>query len=200
QSLLYSIVSERLNYRKLCSRWVPKILSEVHKSKRLASSLTFLERYNEEGDKFLSQIVTGDEIWVNYVASESEQQPIERRHSSPQKIEFKQIISARKIVCTVYWDRKRVLLVDFLPRGDTPNFTTYCETLKKLHRAIQNNRSDMLNKGVILLHDNARQHAAKLAQELIRSFGWEELDQPPYSPDLAPTDYHVFHHLKNHLG
>jgi hypothetical protein len=25
------------------------------------------------------------------------------------------------------------------------------------------------------------------------------LDHPPYSPDLAPSDFHLFHHLKKHL-
>lgn len=31
RSVVYEIVTERLNYRKLCSRWVPKMLTEVHK-------------------------------------------------------------------------------------------------------------------------------------------------------------------------
>jgi len=26
------------------------------------------------------------------------------------------------------------------------------------------------------------------------------LDHPPYSPDLAPTDFHLFLHLKKHLA
>ncbi|GFU47161.1 histone-lysine N-methyltransferase SETMAR [Trichonephila clavipes] len=54
--------------------------------------------------------------------------------------------------------------------------------------------------GVVLLHDNARQHTANRTQDLIASFGWEQLDHPPYSPDLAPSDYHLFMHLKKHLA
>lgn len=201
RSVLYGVVSERLNYRKLCSRWVPKMLSEVHKTKRLGSALTFLLRYSEEGDDFLSQIVTGDETWVAYDTPESKQQSMEWRHSSsPTKVKFKRTISVRKIMCTVYWDRNGVLLVEFLHRGDTINSTTYCETLKKLRRAIQNKRRGMLSRGIVLLHDNARPHTAKRTQDLIASFGWEQLDHPPYSPDLAPSDYHMFLHLKKHLG
>ncbi|GFY13367.1 histone-lysine N-methyltransferase SETMAR [Trichonephila clavipes] len=30
-------------------------------------------------------------------------------------------------------------------------------------------------------------------------FGWETLCHPPYSPDLAPSDYYLFHYLDNHL-
>ncbi|GFY27883.1 histone-lysine N-methyltransferase SETMAR [Trichonephila clavipes] len=122
RSVLYEIVSERLNYRKLCSRWVPKMLTDEHKTKRLGSALSFLERCSNEGDDFLSHIVTGDETWVAYVTPESKQQSMEWRHSSSlRKVKFKQTISAQKIMCTVFWDRKGVLLVDFLTRGDTIN-------------------------------------------------------------------------------
>jgi histone-lysine N-methyltransferase SETMAR len=37
-------------------------------------------------------------------------------------------------------------------------------------------------------------------QDLITTFGWEQFDHPPYSPDLAPSDIHVFLHLKTFLG
>ncbi|GBM68315.1 Histone-lysine N-methyltransferase SETMAR [Araneus ventricosus] len=49
------------------------------------------------------------------------------------------------------------------------------------------------------IHDNARSHIAAQARALLESFGWEVLD-PPYSPDLAPSDFHLFRHLKHHLG
>ena len=29
---------------------------------------------------------------------------------------------------------------------------------------------------------------------------WDILDHPPYSPDLAPGDFHLFLHLKKHLA
>jgi len=45
---------------------------------------------------------------------------------------------------------------------------------------------------VILLHDNAPSHTAKLIKETIEAFGWEILSHTVYSPDLAPPDYHLF--------
>ncbi|GFU89680.1 histone-lysine N-methyltransferase SETMAR [Trichonephila clavipes] len=199
--VLYEIVSERLNYRKLCSRWVPKMLTDEHKTKSLGSALSFLERCSNEGDDFLSHIVTGDETWVAYVTPESKQQSMEWRHSSsPRKVKFKQTISAQKIMCTVFWDRKGVLLVDFLTRGDMINAAAYCSTLQKLRRTIQNKRRGMLSACVVLLHDNTRPHTANRTQDLITSFGWEQLDHLPYSPDLAPSDYLLFMHLKKHLA
>jgi hypothetical protein len=61
----------------------------------------------------------------------------------------------------------------------------YCEPQKKLRRAIQNKRRGMLTYGV-LLHDNARQHAAARTQTLLEHSDWELFDHPPYSTDLAP--------------
>jgi len=57
-------------------------------------------------------------------------------------------LSARKIMATVFWDREGVLLVDFLERGSTVNSERYCETLKKLRRAIKNKRRGKLSSKV----------------------------------------------------
>jgi histone-lysine N-methyltransferase SETMAR len=37
-------------------------------------------------------------------------------------------------------------------------------------------------------------------QDLNVTFGWEQFDHPTYSPDLAPSDFHVFMHLKTFLS
>ena len=46
-------------------------------------------------------------------------------------------------------------------------------------------------------HDDAQPHSAAQTEDLITSFKWEH---PPYSPDLAPSDYHLFLHLKKFMG
>jgi len=45
---------------------------------------------------------------------------------------------------------------------------------------------------MILFHDNAPSHTAKLIKETIEAFGWEILSHAAYSPDLAPSDYYLF--------
>jgi hypothetical protein len=58
----------------------------------------------------------------------------------------------------------------------------------------------MLTSGVVLLHDNVRPHSAARTRALLEHSNWELSDHPPYSPDLAPSDYHLFIYLKNWLG
>jgi hypothetical protein len=69
-----------------------------------------------------------------------------------------------------------------------------------LHHAIQNKQRGMLSWDVVMLPDNACQHPATATQDLFATFGWEQFDHPSYNPDLAPSDLHVFLHLKTFLG
>lgn len=69
---LYEAVT--LGHKKLCARWVPKMLTEEHKKKKVGFALDFLTRYAEAGDEFLDHIVTGDEMWVYHHTPESKQQ------------------------------------------------------------------------------------------------------------------------------
>lgn len=113
RSLMHEIVTKQLKFRKLCSRWVPKILTEQHKTQRMGSALEFLTRYAESGEEFLRRIVTGDETWVSYDTPESKRQSMEWRHtSSPPKVKPKQIMTPRKMMCTVFWDWKGILLIE----------------------------------------------------------------------------------------
>lgn len=202
KTLLYEIVTARLGYRKFCARWVPKILTDHHKSQRMASALDFLSRYEDEGEPLLNRIVTGDETWIKYVNPETKEQSKMWAHSdSPTKPKkARQDFSARKLMATVFWDAKGVLLVEFMERGTTINQDVYCETLKTLRRAIQNKRRGMLTSGIVFLHDNARPHSARRTTALLESFKWDVFNHPPYSPDLAPSDYHLFMHMKKWLG
>ncbi|GFU78082.1 histone-lysine N-methyltransferase SETMAR [Trichonephila clavipes] len=197
---LYEAVTVKLGYRKLCARWVPKMLTEEHKKKRMGFALDFLTRYAEVGDEFLDHIVTGDETWVYHHTPESSNNQCNGAIRIHQKPRIKTSISAKKVMAPVFWDRQGILLLEFLPPGMTLNAAAYCQTLKRLRRAIQNKCRGMLTNGVRLLHDNAWPHTALVSKALLKQFKREVLDHPPYSPDLAPSDFHLFRYLKSHLG
>ncbi|GFO05595.1 histone-lysine N-methyltransferase SETMAR [Plakobranchus ocellatus] len=50
------------------------------------------------------------------------------------------------------------------------------------------------------MYDNATPHSANLTQQWLQRYGWEILPHPAHSPDLAPSDFHLFGPLKRHLG
>ena len=43
-------------------------------------------------------------------------------------------------------------------------------------------------------------HSAHVTTALLEKFKWDILDHPPYGPDLAPSYFHLFLHLKKHLA
>ena len=45
RSVIKDIASEKLGYKKLCARWVPKMLTDEHKQKRLAAAHQFLQHH-----------------------------------------------------------------------------------------------------------------------------------------------------------
>jgi hypothetical protein len=48
----------------------------------------------------------------------------------------------------------------------------------------------------VVKNDNARPQTKARTNALIKLFNWEIFDHPPYSPDLAPSDYHLFTKMK----
>ena len=57
----------------------------------------------------------------------------------------------------------------------------------------------MVTKGVLFLHDNAPAHRTLATQKKLAYLGFQYLDHPPYSPDLAPSDYRLFPGLRKQL-
>ncbi|KAG5318558.1 MOS1T transposase, partial [Pseudoatta argentina] len=71
-----------------------------------------------------------------------------------------------------------------------------------LSRALKEKRplyAQRLDK-VILLHDNARPHVAKPVKTYLETLKWEVLPHPPYSPDIAPSDFHLFRSMAHGLA
>ncbi|KAG8291263.1 hypothetical protein J6590_064575 [Homalodisca vitripennis] len=44
RSLVHEIVTEKLGYHKFCACWIPKVLTDDHKMKRMSSAIDFLTR------------------------------------------------------------------------------------------------------------------------------------------------------------
>jgi len=54
-------------------------------------------------------------------------------------------------------------------------------------------------KGGLVLHESAPTHRTLATQKKLAYMGLQYLDHPPYSPDLAPSDYHLFPGVKKQL-
>jgi transposase len=93
---------------------------------------------------------------------------------------------------------EEIIFYELLERNLTVTAERYCQQLHRLEEAIQQKRPGQRH-GMILQHDNARPHTANMTKGAIQKLDWKILPHPPYSPDLARSDYHFFSSLCNNL-
>jgi len=96
-------------------------------------------------------------------------------------------------------DQDDILLIDYLPKGQTVNAEYYLSLLVQLKDILKKKLRGNFNKGGLFLHDNAPAHQALATQKKLTYLGFHCLDHSAYSPDLAPSDYHLFPGLKKQL-
>ena len=101
-----------------------------------------LERLRSKDD-FLLRLVTVDETWIRYY--EPDNKAWSRQWvgpGSPRPKKFKTQPSAGKVMATVFWDAKRVIMLDFLPKKSTLAGLYYANLLAQLRTAIREKRRD----------------------------------------------------------
>jgi len=89
-----------------------------------------------------------------------------------------------------------ILLIDYLPKGQTMKAEYYSSLLVQLKSILKEKRRGKVTKEVLFLHDNAPAQRALATQKKLAYLCFQYLDHPPNSPDLAPSDYHLFPGLK----
>jgi len=96
----------------------------------------------------------------------------------------------------------RRIYYELLKSGETVNAHRYHQQLIKLHRALREKRLHYRKKHdkLIFLHDNAPSHTSTIVQNYLETLNWEVLPHPAYSPDLAPSDYHLFSSMGDALA
>ena len=107
--------------------------------------------------------------------------------------------SAGKVMATVFWDTKGIIMLDFLPKRSTITGVCYANLLDQLRTTIHEKRHGKLSKCVLLQQDNARVPTCKVAMNAVERNGYELIPHPAYSPDRAPSDFFLFSNLKKDI-
>ena len=97
---------------------------------------------------------------------------------------------------SVFWDAHGVLFIDYLEKGKTINSEHYIGQLMRLKNEIGEKRLQMKKKKVLFHQDNAPCHKTLATMVKLNELSFELLPHPPYSPDLAPSDYYLCADLK----
>lgn len=204
-----AIAMESFQVNKL-GKWLPHRLTERNKAERVRIATELLDRYRR-GDLQLDAILTGDEKWILYANIIRRRSWVDTGDIAPavaraggsgsflfiSPFTLASGLHPRKIMLSVWWDSEGIVYWEFLPTGNTINAQVYCEQLDRVAEALKENRPH--REQITLLHDNARPHTANRTLEKLIELEWTVLPHPPYSPDLAPTDFKLFRSLQNGL-
>lgn len=108
---------------------------------------------------------------------------------------------SRKALLCVWWNFEGVIHFELVPNGRTIDSDMYCAQLDRMYAALSQKYPALVNrKRVLLQQDNAKPHTARRTKEKIQELdAIELLPHPAYSPDLAPSDYHLFRSMAHFL-
>jgi len=105
--------------------------------------------------------------------------------------------SAGKFLSSIFWDQDGILLIDYLPKGQSINAEYYLSLLVQLKDILNAERRWKLTKVVLFLRANAPAYRALAKQKKLACLGFQCLDHSPCSPDLSSLDYNFSLHCKN---
>jgi len=178
--------------------WVPYELKPRDIERRFFVSEQLLNRQKRKG--FLHRIVTGDEKWIHYDNPKRRKSWGKPGHASTSTA--KPNIHGSKLLLCIWWDQVGVVYYELLQPNETITGDRYRLQLMRLSRALKEKRPqyERRHDKIILQHDNARPHVAKVVKKYLETLKWEVLPHPPYSPDLAPSDYHLFRSMTHGLA
>jgi histone-lysine N-methyltransferase SETMAR len=129
------ILHEELRMKKLCARWVPRLLTVDQKRTCMKISEQCLERFNKNKTDFACPFITMDEIWIHHYILESKQQSkqwTEAGCSAPKKT--RSVPSAGKVMASVFWDAESILFIDCLEKGKKITGEYYSNLLTRLDK------------------------------------------------------------------
>jgi len=191
------ILHEELNLHKLCAKWVPHRLSEEHKRNRVELSKQLLKIL----DGGYKNIITGDETWIYFFTisnKEANKSWLEKDENRPQIVKTAQ--NSKKRMFCIFFSVDGVITRFVVPKGQTVNANLYAnEILPKVFSDFMEKRGRTTVRDVMLHHDNAAAHKARIVTEYLRNERVDLLPHPPYSPDLAPCDFFLFPRIKKEL-
>ncbi|KAG7174500.1 Mariner Mos1 transposase-like 1 [Homarus americanus] len=194
------IITNVLGLKRVCERWVPRLLTPEQRQTRIATCQELVDRYEAEGDEFLTKIVTGDETYVTYYMPERRTSSVNKFPSSHEKAKVFQ--SKFRVLYAIYYDIQGLLLAHPVPDQTQMTSEYYAYLLRDLLvPAIKRKRRGPAGKDreIILLQENTALHNTKVTQVALRDLNIETLPHSPDSPDLLPSEYWLYPHLKEQI-
>ena len=137
---VHTIIHEQLKMRKICAKFVPRVLSEEQKERRHNDSREMVE-FIDSDPEVLEALVTCDESWIYCYDPESKRQSFQWKHAgSPRPKKARQSKSTQKLMMIPFFDSKGMIYLHWVPSGQTVNKEYYVEVLREFRKRFRRKR------------------------------------------------------------
>ena len=183
--------------RKICTKFVPRVLREDRKERRCHDNREMVELINSD-PAVLDTLVTCDESWIYCYEPETEFPVKSCWLSQTQEGQTEQIHP--QTLDDPFFDSTGIIYMHCVPTGQTVNKEYYVEVLREFSKRFHRKRRALFKSGQRPFHlDNVPVHYSILVTDYLTKMGIKTVPHPLYSPDLAPCDFWLFPKLKENL-
>ena len=178
-------------------RWVPHVLSDEQKKARVDDATALLHDIERLPSRGPLLIVTSDESWFLHDNPHSEMWCESRDDVATRP---SPTIARAKTLVAVFWNFRGFHYITAVSPDQKYN-SEFCTThaLPGLDTTLCESRPKYGARGISLHWDSARPHTAKATRVAAESLGVKFLPHPPYSLDLAPSDFFLFGYPKEKI-
>lgn len=163
-------------------RWVPQELPTSMLKNRFNFCRALLARYKNSSS--FSSMIMCSERWVYYGNGAPGQ------HAEETKI----LPELKKALLCVWWDQRGLIFHELLEPQQAAVPDRYQAQFSRFTKAMQSARQKVPNQ-VIFQYGITEPSARQQLKAILSGIGWELLRHPDHSPDIDPTDYHLFQSL-----
>jgi hypothetical protein len=141
--------------------------------------------------------VTGDESWFFLMSAPRRMWALARDDvvSKPRTE-----IQSKKFMFTIMWNPLGFHVIDRLATGEKINSTYFtAHILGPLHQVFFPTGRNPREKRLVVHVDNCSVHRSQTTRTFMQNNDMTDMPHPPYSPDLAPSDFYLFGTVKEKL-
>ena len=200
RSTLHEIIHHSLRMKKLTSRWIPHQLSDKNRKDRVSMCRENLAKFSE-GKWRLCDVITGDESWfyLRKIGHKSSNSSWVAEGEHPRTVVQRGRFEP-KTMYSIFFKTTGLVHLDCMEQGKTITSNYYVNNcLNPVLKEIIKQRPTSGATNMKFLHDNARPHVTKEVISYLDEAGIKIVPHPPYSPDLALSDFKLIDYVKTRL-
>ena len=190
---VHTIIREKLKMRKICAKFVLRVLRENQKERRCHDSREMVEQINSD-PAVLDVLVTCDENWIHCYGPETKRQSSQWKDAgSPRPKKARQSKSTHKLSMIPFFDSVNMIYMQWVPTGQTVNKEYYVKVLREFRKRFRRKRLALFKSGQWHFHqDNASVLNSILVTDYLTKMGIKIVPRLPYSQTLLPVTFGYF--------